>query len=125
MLFEKLTKTRLHALQYLLVGLAMILFYVLLLSISEYLSFELAYGIASIATIGLIGLYSLSLFEKKLYSIILAVSLLVLYGFLFFLLQAKDYSLLIGSISLFSLLALFMYLTRNINKQDPTVNNTK
>lgn len=125
LVLERLTKMKIHPLQYLFVGLAMLLFHLLLLSTSEYLGFSLSYGIASIATIGLISLYSRSLFAKKSYSLILAGSLLVLYGFLFFLLQSKDYTLLVGSISLFILLALFMYLTRNINKQAATDDNQK
>ena len=117
---EILTKRKIHPLQYLLVGIALILFYSLLLSISEQINFVMAYLIASIATIGLITAYAHSIFKNKTQTGILAVLLCGLYIFLFVILQLEDVALLIGSIGLFIILGVIMFVSRKINfyKQD-------
>lgn len=112
---EVITRKRIHPIQYLLVGLALILFYSLLLSISEQLNFALAYIIASIATIALISAYAQSIFKNKMHTAILTVILCVLYTFLYVILQLEDVSLLIGSIGLFIILGIVMYFSRKIN----------
>ena len=112
---EALTKKKIHIIQYLLVGVALILFYSLLLSISEQIGFALAYLIASIATIGLITLYAHSVFKNKTQTGILMLILCMLYIFLYVILQLEDLSLLIGSIGLFAILGVIMYLSRKIN----------
>jgi len=117
---EVLTKKKIHPIQYLLVGIALILFYSLLLSISEQLNFGIAYLLASIATIGLIAVYAHSIFKNKTQTGILTVVLGVLYLFLYVVLQLEDIALLIGSIGLFIILGIIMYFSRKINwyKQD-------
>ena len=117
---EILTHTRIHPIQYLLVGIALILFYSLLLSISEQINFGVAYLIASIATIGLITAYTYSIFKNKIQTGALSLFLCILYVFLYFILQLEDIALLIGSIGLFIILAVIMYFSRKINwyKQD-------
>jgi inner membrane protein len=119
---EILTRKRIHPLQYLLVGIALILFYSLLLSISEQINFGIAYLIASIATIGLITAYTYGIFKNKIQTGILATLLCGLYIFLFVILQLEDIALLIGSIGLFIILAVIMFVSRKINfyKQDDT-----
>lgn len=114
-MIELLSKKIIHPVQYLLIGLALLIFYSLLLSISEYVVFELAYLIASAAIISLITVYSYSVLSDKLKTGIIFGTLTILYGYLYILLQLQDYALLLGSIGLFMVLATVMYLTRNIN----------
>lgn len=112
---EVLTKKKIHPIQYLLVGLALILFYSLLLSISEQITFAWAYCIASIATIGLITLYTKSIFQSWKQTGILTFTLCLLYIFLYVVLQLEDVALLIGSIGLFIILGVIMYCSRKIS----------
>jgi len=118
---EILTRKKIHPLQYLLVGIALILFYSLLLSISEQLNFGAAYLIASITTIGLIVVYAHSIFKNYLSTGILASFLGVLYVFLYVVLQLEDIALLCGSVGLFIILGVIMYLSGKINfyKSEP------
>ncbi len=113
-LVEVLNKRRIHPLQYILVGLALSLFYVLLVSLSEHISFDKAYGISTIGIITMIGLYSLSIFKKRALSFLLISILTGIYGFLFVTLQLEEYALLMGSIGLTLILGATMYFTRNI-----------
>lgn len=112
---EILAKKKIHPIQYLLVGIALILFYSLLLSISEQLSFGLAYLIASTAIIGLITAYTHSIFKNKPQTAMLTMTLCLLYVFLYVVLQLEDIALLIGSIGLFIILGIIMYFSRKIN----------
>jgi inner membrane protein len=112
---ELLSKKDIHPVQYFLVGLALVLFYTLLLSLSEHIQFQFSYLIASSSTVALITAYSRSMFAKATLTAIVALLISVLYGFLYILLQVDDYALLLGSIGLFVILALFMFLTRKIN----------
>lgn len=112
---EILTKKRIHPIQYLLVGIALILFYSLLLSISEQINFGIAYLIASIATIGLITVYTHSIFKNKVQTGGLAAMLCMLYIFLYVVLQLEDIALLIGSVGLFIILGIIMFFSRKIN----------
>lgn len=114
-LVEILNRWRIHPLQYALIGLALTLFYILLVSISEFMSFNIAYAIAAGAIILLITLYSTAIVRKSLLNILLGVVLIAIYGFVFVTLQLQDYALLIGSIGLVTILALTMYLTRKID----------
>ena len=124
---EVLTKKRIHPIQYLLVGIALILFYSLLLSLSEQISFAIAYLIASIATIGLIAVYVFSIFKNKTQTLLLTLMLFGLYAFLYVVLQLEDYSLLIGSIGLFVILGVIMFVSRKINwyRQDEIEESSK
>lgn len=114
-LVEILNNRKIHPFQYGLVGLALCLFYILLVSISEYLNFNLAYFISTVAIISMITLYSLSLFKVIKLSLLLTATLISIYGFLYVTLQLADYALLLGSIGLTIILGLTMYFTRNIN----------
>lgn len=114
---ELVTGARLHAAQYALIGAAQVLFYLLLLSISEHLGFDAAYVIAATATITLTTAYSISALGSRGRAATLFALLSVLYGALYSLLQVDDYALLLGSLLLFAILALVMYLTRNLNWQ--------
>jgi len=112
---ELLNKKRIHPIQYLLVGLGLSIFYSLLVSLSEHMSFNWAYLIASVSIIGLITAYAHSIFKNLRLTAILSLILVILYLFLFTILQLQDYSLLLGSIGLFLTLAIVMYLSRKID----------
>ena len=112
---EVMNKIRIHPIQYILVGLALVLFFSLLLSLSEYLNFNLAYLLASAATILMITLYTKALFKNNKLSFLSAGFLILIYSFIFTILQLQDYSLLIGSIGLFAVLAAVMFISRKIN----------
>ena len=104
-----------HPLQYILIGMALVVFYTLLLSISEYILFPTAYLVASSATIILLSWYTYSIFKKQSTVAIFALLLSVLYLFIYVLIQMQDNALLFGSIGLFVLLTLAMYLSRKID----------
>lgn len=114
-LVEILKKIRVHLFQYALVGLALCLFYVLLISISEHTSFNTAYGLSTLAISLMVTLYSLSVFKKIKTSILLSLVLVGVYGFVFVTLQMTDFALLLGSTGLTIILATTMFYTRNIN----------
>ena len=108
-------KKLLHPLHYLLVGAALIVFYTLLLSISEYVSFNLAYLIASLATITLITLYAKAVLKSWSLGLFVGGVLVILYGYMFTILQLQDYALLAGSIFIFVVLCLVMYFSRKVD----------
>lgn len=112
---DVLTKSPFHPVQYTLIGLALILFYVLLLSVSEYLTFNTSYWISSASIIGLIASYTRGITRQTGVSIKIGTHLVVLYGFLFVLLQLEDYALLLGSLGLFAILGTVMYITRRVD----------
>ena len=114
-LVEIISKRKIHPFQYALVGLAICLFYILLVSISEHSNFNLSYGISTLSVVGLIVLYSINVFKKKSLSLLLLLVLLALFGFLFVTLQLADFALLMGSVGLLIILAITMFTTRNID----------
>jgi inner membrane protein len=114
-LFEILQKLQIHPFQYFLVGIAMCVFYLLLLSMSEHVSFGMAYVIASVATIGLISAYSFAILKPKKNAMVITALLIAVYIYLYILLQLQDYALLLGSIFVFLVLSTLMYLTRKID----------
>ena len=114
-LIETVHKKSAHPFQYGLVGLALVLFYTLLLSFSEYTGFNTAYLIASIATIGLIAWFVKGILQSAKPATILSVVLVLIYSYVFSILQLQDYALLFGSIGLFLTLAVIMYFSRKIS----------
>lgn len=114
-LYELLSPVTLHPVQYFLVGGALCVFYVLLLSISEHATFGIAYAIASVATIVLISAYGAALLRSRLRVAGLTAVLSMLYGYLYVLLQLEDWALLMGAIGLFLILGLVMYATRRVD----------
>lgn len=104
---------RAHPFQYILMGLDLCLFFLMLLSLGEHLPFNSAYILSGVATIGLAALYAGTIYRSRNVGMLTAGILVILYTFIFLLLQLQDYALLAGSIGLFLLLALTMYLTRN------------
>lgn len=114
-LVEILNGKSIHPFQYSLVGLALCLFYILLLSISEHSNFEIAYLISSLGIVIMITLYMATAFKSLKLTLYLASTLCVMYGFMFVIMQLTDYALLIGSIGLFLILGATMYFTRKID----------
>jgi inner membrane protein len=112
---EILQKKPVHPVQYVLVGLALVIFYSLLLSMSEFIHFDLAYLIASVATITLISLYAKSHFKTVKIAGLFASVLGSLYAFNYVLISLEDTALLVGSIALFIVLAIAMYASRKVN----------
>lgn len=111
---EILNKKRIHPVQYLLVGLALCIFYTLLLSLSEHTGFGIAYIIASAAVVLLITVYTSTILLNKRLTAITGLVLAVLYAFIYTIIQLQDYALLMGSIGLFLVLSIIMYLSRKI-----------
>ncbi|MGC3982306.1 MAG: cell envelope integrity protein CreD [Steroidobacteraceae bacterium] len=114
-LFEVLKKLAVHPIQYGLVGLALALFYLLLLSLAEHVGFALAYAMSATGCVVLIGFYIVYVLHSLARGAGFATGLAALYGLLYCLLNAEDYALLMGAILLFGLLTVVMVLTRNVN----------
>ena len=114
-LIEVLSGRRVHPVQYLLVGLALSLFFLLLLSLSEHLPFERAYAAAAAACAALLGFYASSMLGRPLSGVLFGLGIALLYGLLYVLLQIEQNALVIGSIGLFAALAAVMALTRRID----------
>lgn len=114
-LFEILVGFRVHPVQYLLVGSAMCLFYLLEISLSEHIGFPLAYSAATLAVIGAVAPYCYAVLASLHRASVMGVVLATLYGYLFVVLKNQDYALLVGSLGLFAALALVMYLTRHVD----------
>lgn len=112
---ELINKKYIHPIQYMLVGLALVVFFSLLLSLSEHIGFNAAYIASALATTALIGWYVLAILKILKISLSVSGILMVLYGFIFILLQLEDLAMLIGSIGIFVILALVMYYSRNLD----------
>ena len=115
--FELLRKKYVHPLQYLIVGFAIMLFYLLLLSLAEYLIFDLAYAISALVVTLMVMLYAGAIFNNRKYGIIVGLILFMLYAYFYTLLQLQLYSLLFGSIGMVIMLSVIMLLTRNIHRE--------
>ncbi len=112
---EILRRLSVHPIQYLLVGLALALFYTLLLSLTEHLRFHYSFLVAGVGIVGLVSAYSASVLRSGRLAAAVGGVLAALYGFLYVLLQCEDFALLLGSVGLFAILGLFMYLTRTVD----------
>ncbi len=114
-LIQTLSKIDIHPFQYLMIGLALTMFYTLLVSISEHSNFLKAYLIAGVSVIVLITLYSKSILKTFKFPIFIGLSLTALYTFIYVIIQLENYALLVGSIGLFLILATIMYVSRKID----------
>lgn len=112
---ELMQKNPVHPVQYALVGLALSIYYTLLLSISEFTLFNIAYTIAASATVLLIAYYTKNHFKNLKTGFVFGGFLALLYGFIYVLIQLEDTALLAGSIALFFILATVMHITRKVN----------
>lgn len=116
---EVMQKKNIHPFQYLLVGLALCLFYTLLIAISEHLGFTLAYLISAIMTIVLLTTYMLGVLKIRKTAFTIGGLLALLYTYIFVLIRMETYALLAGSLGLFIILAIIMYYSQKINWSNP------
>ena len=114
-LFEVTRAQRAHPAQYVLVGLAQSIFYLLLLAFAERMGFDLAFLIAAGMTVALIGLYSVSVFKSLATGLKALVALSGIYGLIYVLMRAEDHALLAGAVASFAAIAVTMFMTRNID----------
>lgn len=114
-LIEVVGRRRIHWIQYLLVGAALCLFYLLELSLAEHIGFSFAYLVAAASVVGLIAAYGRTVFGRWQLAALVGLGVALLYGYLYLLLLNEDYSLLGGSVGLFAMLAAAMYATRKVD----------
>jgi inner membrane protein len=114
-LWEHLSGVAIHPMQYLMVGLALALFYLLLLALSEHLSFDAAYGISAGALVVLITVYLSGVLRRLGLALGAGAGLAILYTMLYWILRSEDYSLLMGALLLFGVLAILMIATRRVD----------
>ncbi|NLP58805.1 cell envelope integrity protein CreD [Lutibacter sp. B1] len=114
-LIQSISKINIHPFQYFMIGLALTVFYTLLISISEHTNFLTAYIISGISVIVLITLYSKSILKTYKFPLLIGLSLTALYTFIFIIIQLENYALLVGSLGLFVILSIVMYASRKID----------
>lgn len=114
-LVEIFQKKQIHPFQYLLVGFALTVFYFLLLSFTEHFGFNLAYLVSALATVLLIAGYTWSVFRRVKIALGFTLALTALYFYIFIIIQLEDLSLLVGSLGLFFILTLIMFMTRKVD----------
>ena len=112
-MFEAVKQLPIHPVQYGLVGLALVIFFLLLVSLSEHVGFDIAYVAASLACIGLIGFYLSAVLRSALRGTAFATMLALLYAALYGLLISENSALMLGSGLLFAILAGIMIVTRH------------
>jgi inner membrane protein len=114
-LFEVLKRLSIHPVQYALVGLALAIFFLMLISLSEHLGFATAYAIASASCVTLNGYYVAHVLKSVRRGALFALALGALYGLLYVLLRAEDHALLMGSMLVFACVASAMVATRRLD----------
>ncbi len=114
-LFETTQKKRIHPAQYVLIGLAQVIFYLLLLSIAERVGFDIGFAISAAATVGLISAYAGWVFNSKKQGYVALIAFAVLYLLIYILMRLEDWALLVGAVAAFAAIAAVMYFTRNID----------
>lgn len=119
-LFEIMKNLRLHPMQYLLVGLSLSFFYLLLISLSEHMVFAYAYSIATSANVITLGVYISSVLKSWQRGLGFTAMISLLYTMLYAILVSEDNALLMGSILFFSILSLVMFVTRKIDWYEVT-----
>jgi len=111
---EWITRRRIHVLQYLLIGVAMVVYYTLLLAFSEQMSYGWAYLAASLSTITLISLFVRAVLQHLKASLTIAGLLALFYSFVYYIIQLEDLALIAGSLGLFVVVGILMYLSQKI-----------
>lgn len=114
LIFEITLGTRLHIIQYIVVGVALSLFYLILISLSEHIKFFMAYIDASVVTVGIISLYIWAVMKSFARAFTIFLLLSALYGVLYFILQMEDYALLAGAGVMLFIVIVLMFATKNI-----------
>ena len=112
---EIINKQRIHPIQYILIGMAILIFYTLVLSLSEHMHFNYAYIISAASVTLIISGYAKAIISNSRFALTIFGILTILYCYLFIILQLEDYALIIGSIGLLIILTIVMYITRKIN----------
>lgn len=112
---EILKKKKIHFIQYVLIGCAMVLFYSLLLAIGEHLGFDWSYLLSAVATIGLITSFIFGITKDRKICMAFSGVLALFYAFVYFLMQLQDYALIVGSVGVFVILAVLMRVSTRIN----------
>jgi len=112
---EIINNNKVHPIQYLLIGMAIILFYALLLSLSEHIGFNYAYILSATAITLMITGYSRGIVGCRYFTLTVFTVLAILYSYLFIILQLEDYALLMGSLGLLAVLGVTMFITRKID----------
>lgn len=115
LLIQIVSKIYIHPFQYTMIGLALIMFYTLLISISEHSTFFKAYIISGLSVLSLITIYSRALLKGFRFPLFIALSLGSLYSFIYVIIQLENYALLVGSVGLFIILAVIMFISRKID----------
>jgi inner membrane protein len=110
-----LNAVNIHPIQYLIVGLALCIFYTLLIALSEHIPFSMSYLIASVSIISLVTFYAKSMFHSTSLTRMILLILTTLYLYIYTIIQLEDYALLMGSIGLFVVLSSIVYLSRKID----------
>ncbi|MCP5573387.1 cell envelope integrity protein CreD [Klebsiella pneumoniae] len=113
--FESLTRRPLHPMQYLLVGLSLVLFYLVLLALSEHIGFTAAWLAASLSGAVMNGIYLQAVLRGWRNSLLFVAALLLLDGVMWFLLHSEDSALLLGTGVLALALSVLMFLTRRVD----------
>ncbi len=114
-LFEVLTGKSVHPAQYALVGIAQVIFYLLLLSLAETLGFDLSFLIAGTCTVALFSVNTEWLFRSRTLALRALAIFTLLYAFIYVLLRVERYALLVGAVTSFAAVAAAMYITRNVD----------
>ncbi|MEL6871623.1 MAG: inner membrane CreD family protein, partial [Pseudomonadota bacterium] len=114
-IMEVQARRRVHWIQYILVGLALVIFYVLLIGTAEHIGFDAGYTLAAAATATLIGTYFGSVVRSRSRGFALFSLIGTIYALLYLLLRIEDYALLVGSVAAFLCIATVMFVTRNID----------
>ena len=114
LIFEITTKTRFHVIQYGLIGLALSMFYIILLSLAEQITFRMAYLYAATATVSIITLYTIAILKSFGRVMLILLFLSSLYAVLYFILQMEDYALLAGAGTMMLIIMVLMFATRNL-----------
>ena len=114
-LWEQLTAVRLHGMHYLLVGLALCVFYLLLLALSEHMTFGHSYLIAASALVGLIAVYLAGVLRSRWSGALAGVAVASVYALLYLLVLSEQYALLLGALLVFTVLAIIMLATRRLD----------
>lgn len=112
---EVINKKAIHPIQYIMIGLALVVFFTLLISMAEHIGFDYSYLIAATAIVLLITFYTRAVLKSNKLSGFMATVLIVLYGFIYTIIQLEDYALLFGSVGLFLFLAVMMIASRKID----------
>ena len=114
-IIEVLAGLRVHPIQYLMLGAALCLFYLLELSLSEHLGFHGAYALASVSVVGMLSAYCVTALQRISRALSVGAGAVMLYAYLYILLTNEDYALVIGSVGLFAIVSAVMFVTRRVD----------